>query len=245
MEGSLYYFSPYHGMTVQQAQVAWGISHYARSMGLNNLIHVAYERVSVTRYGEESNYLFPAPHADGAADSAYFHALPQEPTAPISFTHGGFPASTSVFLANGTEKLIEHLRRGELVLASDDTKQVTTTILAHITLPAREVYELKFSNGTILTTTDSHPIATPWGWKALSVEQAGQENPDMPITGLHQGDFVYTVDGIRSLFSIEKRQIVPLFNIEVDYPGTFYANGILVYSKAKQMTPGPRQRVRD
>jgi Hint module len=240
MEGSLHYFSPYYGMTAQQAQAAWNISHSS----LNNLIH-AYERAIVTRHGEDSDYPVPTPHADDAADRAYFHALPQEPTPPTSFTRGGFPASTSVFLANGTEKLIEHLRRGEQVLACDDTKQVTTTILACITLPAREVYELKFSNGTILTTTDSHPIATPWGWKALSVEQAGQENPDMPITGLHQGDFVYTVEGIRSLFSIEKRQIVPLFNILVDYPCTFYANGILVYSKAEQMTSGPEQQASD
>lgn len=244
MEGSLYYFSPYHGMTARQAQVAWDILHYTGTTSPNNLIHV-YERAIVTKYGEESNYPFSVPHADGTADSAYFHALPQEPTPPTSFTRGGFPASTSVFLADGTKKLIEHLQRGEQVLACDDTKQVTTTILARIILPAREVYELNFSNGTILTTTDSHPIATPWGWKALSVEQAGQENPDMPITGLHQGDFVYTVDGIRSLFSIEKRQIVPLFNIVVDDPHTFYANGILVYSKAEQMTSDLRRQVSD
>ena len=244
MEGSLHYFRPYSSITAQQVQVVWGISHYMRSVSPNNLIDV-YERALVTRYGEESEDPFSASHADAAADSAYFHALPQEPTSSTSFTHGGFPASTSVFLAHGTEKLIEHLQRGEQVLACDDARQVPTTILARITLPAREVYELKFSNGTLLTTTDSHPIATPWGWKALSVKQAGQENPDMPITGLHQGDFVYTVDGIRSLFSIEKRQIVPLFNIVVDDPHTFYANGILVYSKAEQMTSDPGQQVSD
>lgn len=150
---------------------------------------------------------------------------------PTSYSGGCFAAGTPILLADGSEKPIEQLQVGDQVLARDGMKTIATTVLKLITPPARVVYALKFSNGATLTLTNSHPISTPEGWKALSVEHARMENPDLPVSPLQISDFVYTVDGARSLVSIEEKPEQPIYNITVGKPHTFFANGIVVHNK--------------
>jgi hypothetical protein len=160
---------------------------------------------------------------------------------PQSSTGGCFVAGTRVRMADGTEKAIETLQIGEKVLACDGGKQITTTILALITPPPKRVYKLTFSDGQTLTLTDSHPVATTEGWKALSVEHAKQENPDLSVTALQIGDSVCTTYGACTLTSILPLQGVrQIYNITVDAPHTFYAGGILVHNKMLNSEIGPQ-----
>jgi hypothetical protein len=150
---------------------------------------------------------------------------------------GCFPAGTSVSMADGTEKSIETLQIGERILAHDGIDEVITTVLTRIVPPPRQVHKLIFSNGSTLTLTDSHPVATPLqGWKALSVEHAKLENPDLPISPLCVGDSVLMSYGICELVSIEPKAVVQIYNITVGRPHTFYANHVLVHNKGESMT---------
>jgi hypothetical protein len=108
---------------------------------------------------------------------------------------------------------------------------VTTTVIACITYTQKQVYDLLFHDGRMLTLTDSHPVATPQGWKALSPAMAKKENPDLLTSVLTIGDHVYTSDGtLCTLISIQKRDIVPVHNITVDGSHTYYANKMLVHN---------------
>lgn len=148
------------------------------------------------------------------------------------FGGGCFIAGTRVLMADGSEKPIEQLQIGEKVLAHNGIDEVITTVLARLTPPERRVYELRFSDGRTLTTTDSHPIATPLqGWKAISPINARRENPDLPISLLQEGDSILTFYGTCTLVSIQKKQIEQIYNITVGEPHTFYANGVLVHNK--------------
>ena len=163
----------------------------------------------------------------------YFDTMASKlPPLPTFTQDGGcFPAGTPVLLADGSTKAIETLCIGDHVLAHDGTKQVTTTILALITPPPKQVYELCLDDGGALTLTDSHPISTTQGWKSLSPAHTKEENPDLVVTVLQIGDCIHVLTGVCTLVAIEPREIVQVYNITVADPHTFYANGVLVHNK--------------
>ena len=159
------------------------------------------------------------------------------PSEPFLQGGGCFPAGTRVLMADGSEKPIETLQIGEQVSAHNGTQQVTTAVVALIKPPPRWVYTLTFSDGNTLTLTASHPIATPLqGWKSLSPSATKKENPKLAVSMLEVGDSVCTVYGECTLVSIQPREIVQVYNIEVAEPHTFYANGVLVHNKMGSMT---------
>jgi hypothetical protein len=149
-----------------------------------------------------------------------------------------FIAGTHILMADGTEKAIETLQEGEQVQGHDGEKQVVTTILATIKPLPKQVYELLFSDGKSLTLTDAHPIATVQGWKSLNPLATKRENPDVSVSLLEIDDVVITVNGTCVLTAIEPGEIVQVYNLTVDEPHTFYANGVLVHNKmANQIAP--------
>lgn len=142
-----------------------------------------------------------------------------------------FIAGTRVLMADGAKKAIETLQIGERVMAHDGETQVTTAILARIVPLPKQVYELVFSDDNTLTLTDSHPIATTQGWKSLSPTSTLHENPELTVSTLQVGDHVCTVHGLCTLLAIHPRAVVQVYNLTVDDPHTFYANGVLVHNK--------------
>jgi hypothetical protein len=147
------------------------------------------------------------------------------------FDGGCFVAGTPILMANGTQKPIEQLRAGEQVLGYDGNKQRPATILACITFPHKQTYELTFSDGNTLTLTDSHPLYSPdTGWRSLSPAMTREESPDLPISQLQIGDVISTINGTCTLVTIEKRQVEQVYNITVDGTHTYYANGVLTHN---------------
>ena len=159
----------------------------------------------------------------------------ETPTGPVPISTGGcFVSGTPVLMADGSSKPIEVIQVDERVLSYDGTKQVPATVIACISYPAKQTYELTFSDGKTLTTTDSHPLAGVDGWKSISPASTAQENPGLPVTALQIGDDIYTADGtLCRLLIIEKRGIERVYNITVDTVHTYYAGGVLVHN-AKQ-----------
>ncbi len=151
-------------------------------------------------------------------------------------TPGCFPAGIRVLMADGTERAIEMLYIGEHVLAHDGEKHVVTTVLSLIRPPRKMVYELVFSDGNTLTLTDAHPIMTEQGWKSLSPGATKRENPDLVVSRLQTGDNVLTAHGVCALTNWHPGERVQVYNITVDAPHTFYANGVLVHNKVMGAT---------
>jgi hypothetical protein len=158
---------------------------------------------------------------------------------PTPISAGGcFVAGTPVLMSDGTSKSIEALRVDERVLAHDGKQQIHATVIACISFPSKQTYKLTFSDGNVLTTTDSHPIATSQGWKSISPASTANENPGLPVTTLTVGDNIYTADGtLCRLISILKREITTVYNITVDGSHTYYASNVLVHN-AKQSSVG-------
>jgi hypothetical protein len=178
-----------------------------------------------------SRISIPLPGLGGISD--LFGNLFSGGGVPATTSMGCFPTGTRVLMADGSGRAIETLQIGEKVQSHDGA----TAILALIKPPQKPVYTLKFSDGNKLTLTDSHPIASLQGWKALSVEHAKQENPDLDVTTLEIGDSVHTIDGTCELTAIHPPQgVVQVYNITVGEPHTFYANNILVHNKMGSMS---------
>lgn len=212
------------GAYAAQGQAAYDYSHYTGKTPFDYTPQ-SYQNAAIyaALHGGPTDGIDPV-----ALNAAYFNSFPWNPGG----SGGCFPAGTPVLLADSTEKAIETLCIGDRVAAHDGTKQVATTVMALITPPPKQVYELAFSNGHTLTLTDSHPIATIAGWKSISPASTKQENPDLAVTQLHPGDYVHTIKGTCMLLSIEPRTIVQVYNITVGEPHTFYAGRVLVHNKA-------------
>lgn len=147
---------------------------------------------------------------------------------------GCFVAGTCVLMADGTHKAIETLQVGERIQGRDG---VVASIQAHMAFPDRQVYTLTFSDGKTLTLTAGHPLFSPLqGWRSLSPEQTHKENPELAVTKLEIDDSIHTINGAVTLLSITPTPgLVPVYNITVDGPHTFYANGVLVHNKIHEM----------
>jgi len=226
---------------------SWGGAFSDLGKGLNNLLGVTptasqsqQDQASASNFGQMMGNLFQGNF--GGAGQAFNNLFGlgggQEQQGSVgSFAGGCFVAGTPILLATGNKKSIEALQIGQKVISHDGKEKVISTITDRILFPAKQVYKLSFSNGIMLTTTDSHPIATKDGWKALSPVSAKKENPDLITTPLQLGDFIYTVDNTTcTLVAITHLGIVQVYNITTDGPHTYYANGILVHNAKGAMT---------
>jgi hypothetical protein len=210
----------YYGVgNTPSEQAAYGVSHYGGTTGPSDPMNAIIQYELDNANGGAAGMTNPDPNA------AWSNSFPP-------FGGGCFPAGTSVLLADGSSRAIESLQIGDCVLAHDGEKQVVTTVLARIVPPPKPVYQLIFDGGNTLTLTDSHPVMTAQGWKSLSPEATRLSNPDLEVTALVVGDTVHTSSGTVTLVSIQPREVVQIYNMEVSEPHTFYANKILVHNKA-------------
>jgi hypothetical protein len=207
----------------QQAQVSWDTSHYGGTTGptdpMNEILQSQLVRANGGTYGTLHDPL-----------SQWLASFPT--AEDVGMGGGCFVASTPVLMADGTSKAIEDIQIDDLVFAYDGEQVVPAPVLALIKPHPKQVYTLTFSDDHSLTLTDSHPISTLAGWKSISPEATAIENPELLVTPLTIGDIIQTVNGTCILTSIlplhGTRQI---YNIEVDEPHTFYANGVLAHNK--------------
>ena len=162
-------------------------------------------------------------------------------SATLTYKGGGgggcFIAGTMVTMANGSEKAIEDIVAGDVVLALDSTTNVVRSN------PIRPIGNKKLYsiNGSPFYVTSEHPFMTPDGWKSISPtktlrEHTGSEFSKDNIHKLEVGDFVLTKNGepveIKSIRGNGGYQNdMPIYNLSVSGNQTYFANGFAVHNK--------------
>jgi len=151
----------------------------------------------------------------------------------VSFGNGCFVAGSKVLMADFTEKNIESVVIGDLLINQrGEANEVVK--LYHHPMEDRVLYTV---NGS-LEMTDSHPVLTTKGWKSLNPEKTREIHPDLIIAGkLSFGDAVRKYDNFRKFYieeveTLRKRKtLVPVFNLDVDGDDTFVVDNFVVHNK--------------
>lgn len=150
-----------------------------------------------------------------------------------------FPAGTKVSMADGTNKNIEEVVIGEMVVSYDEKtgENKDAKVLALHAPKAEGYYEI---NKDLLKVTDNHPIYVTKAdggvtWAAIDAAKALIEHKVEAVT-LEIGDQLHLVDG--TLVAVESFELVAgevqVYNLSnIDNHHTFYADGVLVHNKGE------------
>lgn len=134
-----------------------------------------------------------------------------------------FLAGTRVTMADGSEKNIEDVKVGEMVMTFDFTEG--RNVAARVTETFRHEADLTdhyYVVNQTLNVTGNHPLLTPRGWRNVDT--------------LEIGDELGTLISGRVIQSIERVfESVETFNLHVDhYDHNYYANGYLAHNKTAE-----------
>lgn len=139
-----------------------------------------------------------------------------------------FVAGTIVTLADGTEKAIEDILIGEVLLGRDGSHN---TVLSY-DRPMLNDKKLYSFNGTAPFVTAEHPFMTVYGWASMNPIASLKHMSKHPLQ-LEAGNVLVRIDGNEFLEVIEEHQAENqvLYNFAVDGTHTYFANGYLVHNK--------------
>jgi len=136
-------------------------------------------------------------------------------------------ATTDVTTARGDVEL-QHITTGDKVLTREGYYPVSW---AGMTKGSAEVYTVEFSDGTTIVATAEHPILvinSPvtglGGWTRVDELTFGNEIVCHDPYRIGRPEEVFVISATAN----EER--VPVYNLHVDGPHEFYANGILVHN---------------
>ena len=162
-----------------------------------------------------------------------------------------FVAGTLVLMADGSERPIEALRPGDVVLGRRG--RVNRVVASERTLLGRR--RLYAFNGRRPFVTAEHPFLTSEGWKALDPEATRRENDRLFVAPLQLGDricrgmarrvggeggsveggrgllFLQSVTVLEALAAVEDDPKTPLFNLLLDGDHSYVADGWIVHNK--------------
>ena len=143
---------------------------------------------------------------------------------------GCFPAGTKIATPNGPTA-IETLTSGDEVLAVTHEGVTLRTTVKTIFISKNQVLKIKTSGG-ILSATDEHPVSLGGG----RFRRAGDLRPGDHIVRWKDGRLVAKT--VRKVSRIEGEGLV--FNLQVDEPRTFVAEGMVVHNKGGGGSSGSR-----
>lgn len=157
---------------------------------------------------------------------------------------GCFDSGTKILMADGTEKNIEDIVIGDIIIAYNEKEnifefqKVINTMIHHNTI---EMIDLYLDDGTHIGMTACHPILTTDGWKSLNHDIALLEHW-IETTPIEIGQKVICKDGIlKEIIKIEYRKNIEnynTYNISVGSVHTYIANGIIVHNAMTKMASG-------
>ena len=143
---------------------------------------------------------------------------------------------TPILMADYSYKNIEDIKANDMVLSyNEQTKgyepaYVDTSAKQY---PTHYIYDICLENGIVLSLTDSHPVLTTSGWKALNLENAYKEHK-VKAELLHSGDKIlgannkiYTISKIIAQPYAENYEV---YNISVPKNQTYFANNLIVHN---------------
>ena len=164
-----------------------------------------------------------------------------------STTTSCFLAGTPVSMSDGTEKPIEEVKVGDVVLSYDlnTNKKVNVKVL-ELESPVREdYYIIKFEVGSKLEVTNEHPIYIRnniyHGWGSI-IPKITLDDAGMIVNKINIGDEVLKLDGkwVRITNIIHIKERVQTYNLKkVSKTNTFFAGDVLVHNKGTTPTTTP------
>ncbi len=145
-----------------------------------------------------------------------------------------FVKGTKVLMADMTKKNIEDIRSGDKVMGYNG-KGLTKETVKAVETPVRDHhYDIHLADGTVLGTTDDHPIYTKDGWAAIDPEHAKNESPNLPVSDLTDDDSVLKSNG--KYVEITSIKYYPgnvqTYNLkDVTGYNNYYAEDVVVHNK--------------
>ncbi|MCC6198937.1 hypothetical protein IT401_01880 [Candidatus Nomurabacteria bacterium] len=146
-----------------------------------------------------------------------------------------FIAGTKVTMADGTYKLIEDVKIGDVLKGETGNN----TVLAFHRPPKSDGIIYGF-NGEKPFVTAEHPFMTTEGWKSLNPEKTKKENIGIKVTKLEEGDELITEHGTEKIEMITSEKVsqnTPLYNFVLSGDRTYYADEYLVHNKTPCWSP--------
>ena len=151
-----------------------------------------------------------------------------------------FIGGTQVLLANGQYKSIENLCLHDKLLSYDEKdKQYkeTEVILNQVLRREKQMVDIYLSNGEIVCATDTHPLLTNDGWKAVNAAQANieYEKENLNIKNLKIGDQFISPEN-KAVFVIDIKMRpdlnnVDVYNLDTEPYDTYIVHGIVAHNK--------------
>jgi hypothetical protein len=152
---------------------------------------------------------------------------------------GCFSPGTLVTMANGTEKNIENIQVGEMVMSWNEKNNfITSALVTSIISPvSNEMIRIVFNDSENLNTTDHPYYVVGKGWASYDPQNTmGRYKKLKDVHQLSVGDKVlYYKEGVlieSEILFIQKELVeMKTYTLGLKNTHTFFANGILVHNK--------------
>mmetsp|Transcript_89311 Transcript_89311/g.251390 ORF Transcript_89311/g.251390 Transcript_89311/m.251390 type:complete len:486 (+) Transcript_89311:66-1523(+) len=159
-----------------------------------------------------------------------------------------FDRSARVLLPNRSEKGLGELNEGDRILSFNRgvfrVKKVLRKIMSTECVPMCRIgYRLPDGTSESIETTSGHPLwVSGKGWCATPRIGDTDAPAELFAPAVQLDDvLVHHTGAAARVVSIEPYSSqLPPSNLEVDYPGTFFVNGILVHTSMRGVWPAPR-----
>jgi hypothetical protein len=160
-----------------------------------------------------------------ANEKASYQAQERKKTNEAWKASGGgcFPKGTQILTPNGTRD-IATLSRGELVVTINpkENKEEVRRILKTISHSNRRIWQLEFSDGSVIRTTSVHSFFIAGKWKKASQIKIGEA---VILSGKSKPDCVKTV--VTSKPTTESEDV---YNLIIDRDFNFLVEGVVAHS---------------
>ncbi|NOH01446.1 MAG: hypothetical protein HND47_05450 [Chloroflexi bacterium] len=143
-------------------------------------------------------------------------------------------------MADGSTKAIENIEVGDRVLGRDEKGESAVNTVQKLIQPiSNNMCQINLAGSEPLRVTNSHPLATTNGWKAIDVDAASLEKESVAVTKLMIGDRLIKDDGSNPfVLSINCwGDNVQTYNFTVDNSHTYFAQGYLAHNKGASQGP--------
>lgn len=139
-----------------------------------------------------------------------------------------FIAGTRISMADGSEKSIEDILKGDIVISEGNKVEVATA-----TMSFRYKGLIYGINGGRTFFTPNHPFLTLEGWKSLNPQVSMREIPGLKVTLLEEGDVILRRDGIEQVYFLNSSPFEGrVYNFSVTGSHSYIAEDYVVHNVA-------------
>lgn len=159
-----------------------------------------------------------------------------EDNSHYSFGTCCFDPGSKVLMADGTEKNIEDVEVGDMVMSLDEEtgEYVPQKVLATIIREkSDDLVYVNLSNGTRIGMRAYHPLLTTEGWKSLRPEQAETVMDVGEVPLLKVGDTLVGYEENVTIVSVEKREHIEnynTYNLTIENTHNYIVEGVVAHN---------------